>query len=634
MNTFMRQGLVVRWGVGGWMLCALATLALTGCGGGGGSSSGSGGGGAYSVGGTVTGLSAAGLVLTDNGGNSLALSAGASTFTFSATLPSGATYSVAVATQPSGENCTVSSGAGTVTANVTSVSVDCTSNTYTIGGSVSGLSASGLVLQNNGGDNLSVPSGASSFTFSTPLAYGRPYDVTVYSHPATENCLVSSGGSGTVTGNVSTVRVTCSSSSYTVSGTLTGLVSGGLKLQDASGGEILTVSAGATSFQFSQPLMYGANVDVSVNTQPFWQACTPNSSNYTGPITSNLTTDSVSCAADTATVTTFAGSTTSGNADGTGANATFYGVSGVAMDSAGNLYVADTNNNEIRKITPAAVVTTLAGSTTPGSADGSGTVATFNTPTDVAVDSAGNIYVADAANNEIREVVCSGSTASTCMVYTIAGAVNPGAANGSGTVARFRYPQGIAVDSAGNLYVADTSNNEIREIVCSAGSPPSAANCTVSTLAGSAALSPGTVEGSGTTATFNAPTGLVVDASGNLYVADHNNNEIRKIVCTGTTASTCTVSLLAGSTTAGSADGTGSAASFNGPTAVALDSAGDVYVADSSNNEIRLVNPLGTVVTLVGSASGLSSPDGLAVDPSGNLFIGDHLNNEIRKATP
>ena len=634
MNKFTREGFNVHWGVGRWLMCALATLVLTACGGGGGSSGGTGGSAAFSVGGTVTGLSTSGLVLTDNGGDSLALSSGASTFTFSATLASGSSYLVAVATQPTGETCTVSSGTGTVTANVTSVSVGCTSNSYNIGGSVSGLSASGLVLQDNGGDNLSVFVGASTFTFSTPLAYGRPYDVTVYSHPATENCLVSSGGSGTVTGTVSTVRVTCSSSSYTVSGTLTGLVSGGLKLQDDSGGEILSVPAGATNFQFSQPLMYGTNVDVNVSTQPFWQTCTPGSSNYTGPITSNLTTDTVSCVADTATVTTFAGSTTSGNADGTGTNASFYGVSGVAMDSTGNIYVADTNNNEIRKITPAAVVTTLAGSTTPGSADGSGTVATFNTPTDVAVDSAGNIYVADAANNEIREVVCTGSIASTCTVYTIAGALNPGAADGSGTLARFRYPQGIAVDSAGNLYVADTSNNEIREIVCTAGSPPSAANCTVSTLAGSAALSPGSVEGSGTTATFSAPTGLVVDASGNLYVADHNNNEIRKIVCTGTTASACTVSLLAGSTTAGSTDGTGSAASFNGPTAVAVDSAGDVYVADSGNNEIRLVNPLGTVVTLVGSTAGLSSPDGLAVEPSGDLFIGDHLNNEIREVAP
>ncbi len=630
----MHKTFAIRWGVGRGMLCALATLALAACGGGGGSSSTPAMNTAFTIGGTVTGLSASGLVLTDNGGDNLAVSSGASTFTFSATVSSGATYSVAVATQPTGETCTVSSGTGTATANVTSVGVACTSNTYTIGGTISGLNESGLVLQDNGGDNLSVPSGAGTFTFSTRLAYGRSYDVTVSSQPATENCLVSSGGSGTVTGNVSTVRVTCSSSSYTVSGTLTGLVSGGLKLQDYSGGETLAVAAGATTFQFTQPLMYGTNVDVQVSTQPFWQTCTPGASNYTGPITSNLTTDTFGCGADTATLTTFAGSTTSGSADGTGTSALFYGVSGVAMDSTGNVYVADTNNNEIRKITPAAVVTTLAGSTTPGSADGSGTTATFDNPTDVAVDSAGNLYVADSFNNEIREIVCTGSTAGTCTVYTIAGSTTPGAANGSGTSARFQDPQGVAVDSAGDVYVADSGNNEIREIVCSAASPPSASNCTVSTLAGSVALSPGSLNGSGTTATFNGPTGLAVDASGNLYVADHNNNEIRKIVCTGTTASTCTVSLLAGSTTAGSADGTGSAAAFNGPTAVAVDSAGDVYVADSGNNEIRLVNPLGTVMTLVGSSAGLNSPDGVAVNASGDLFVGDHLNNEIRLVTP
>ncbi|EQD53996.1 transmembrane protein, partial [mine drainage metagenome] len=162
---------------------------------------------------------------------------------------------------------------------------------YSVGGTVSGLSASGLVLTDNGGNNLMVPSGASTFTFSTKLSSGANYDVAVASQPSAEDCLVTSGATGTVSGNVTNVVVTCSGSDYTVSGTLTGLSTAGLKLQDYNGGETLSVAAGATSFQFTQPVMYGTDVDVTVSTQPFWQACTAGSSNYTGPITGNLTSD-------------------------------------------------------------------------------------------------------------------------------------------------------------------------------------------------------------------------------------------------------------------------------------------------------------------------------------------------------
>ena len=556
---------------GSWMLCVLATLALTACGGGGGGSSNSSGSGSSG------------------------------------------------------------SGSGATT-------------TYSVGGTVSGLTASGLVLTDNSGNNLTVPSGASTFTFSTKLSSGANYDVAVASQPSAEDCLVTSGASGTVSGNVTNVAVTCSGSDFTVSGTLTGLSTAGLKLQDYKNGETLSVAAGATSFQFTQSVMYGTDVDVTVGTQPFWQACTAGSSNYTGPITGNLTSDTFSCVMDTANVTTFAGTTTAGHADGTGSAASFDAPSGVAMDSSGNIYVADTLNDEIREITPGGAVTTLAGTAgTAGSLNGSGTAALFSGPTDVAVNSAGDIFVADSGNNEIREIVCTGTTASTCTVSTLAGSTTPGNTNGLGTQALFRFPTDVAVDSSGNLYVADNGNQEIREIVCTA-SPPTASTCTVSTLAGTG--SPGSTNGLGTQAQFDAPTGVAVDASGDIYVADQGNNEIREIVCTGTTAGTCTVSTLAGSTTAGSADGTGSAASFRNPTGLAVDSAGDLYVADSGNDEIRLVTQNGVVTTLAGQArvtgftngtgtsAQFSSPGGIAVDTSGNLFVGDYGNNEIRKLTP
>ncbi len=518
-----------------------------------------------------------------------------------------------------------------------------TAATYSIGGSISGLSASGLVLTDNGTDNLAVASNKSSFTFSTRLASGASYDVAVASQPSGENCLVTSGASGTVSGNVSTVTVNCSGSGYTVSGTLTDLQTAGLKLTDYSGGQTLAVAAGATSFAFTQSVMYGTDVDVTVNTQPFWATCTAGASNYTGPITANLTSDTFSCALDSATVTTFAGSTTAGNADGTGTAASFHGPSGVAMDSAGNLYVADTLNNEIREITPAGLVTTLAGTGTSGATNGSGTVATFNGPAGIAVNAAGDIFVADSGNNEIREIVCTSPTAASCTVSLLAGSITPGNTDGLGTQATFEFPEGVTVDSAGNLYVADTQNDEIREIVCTS-SAPSASTCTVSTLAGSTG-NPGDVNGSGTSATFDAPTGVAVAASGEIYVADQGNNEIREIVCTSPTAASCTVSLLAGSTTAGSADGTGTAASFDQPTGISVDSGGDLYVADMGNDEIRLVTPQGVVTTLAGSttagsqngtgsAASFNSPTGIAVAPGGTLFVGDYGNNEIREVAP
>ncbi len=170
---------------------------------------------------------------------------------------------------------------------------------------------------------------------------------------------------------------------------------------------------------------------------------------------------------------TLAGYAGQGNADGMGSNARFYNPSSVATDSAGNVYVADTANHTIRLITPGGVTSTLAGSAgNPGSADGTGSAAQFNQPQGVAVDSAGNVYVADTGNQTVRKITPGG------VVSTLAGlAGSSGSTNGSGSSARFYQPEGVAVDSAGNVYVADTWNHTIRKITSSG---------VVSTLAGSA----------------------------------------------------------------------------------------------------------------------------------------------------
>jgi serine/threonine protein kinase/sugar lactone lactonase YvrE len=197
----------------------------------------------------------------------------------------------------------------------------------------------------------------------------------------------------------------------------------------------------------------------------------------------------------------------------------------------------------------------------------------------------------------------------------IAGEVGAmGSADGVGAVARFRWPRGIAIDNAGNLYVADTGNNTIRKIT---------PDHTVTTLAG--ATSPGTSDGTGSAARFIAPQGIAVDANGNVYVAEFANNTVRKITPDGV------VSLLAGSVRIpGSENGRGSSAHFRNPWALAADKNGNVYVSDNGNLSLRKIGPDGTVVTL---ADSFGNPRGVAVDAAGNVYVADLANNSIRKIT-
>jgi sugar lactone lactonase YvrE len=297
----------------------------------------------------------------------------------------------------------------------------------------------------------------------------------------------------------------------------------------------------------------------------------------------------------------------------------------ITVDASGNLYVGDSSINTIQMISPAGAVSLIAGLTgAGGSTDGTGSGALFHQPGGIIRNKAGNLYVADTGNSTIRQITPSG------VVTTFAGsAVNPGYRDGTSTAAWFNLPAGIAVDTVGNLYVADTKNDVVRKI----------------TPAGVVTTFAGTAGASGSTdlpALFNAPFGLAVDfGTGLVYVADSANKTARKITPAGA------VTTLAGLALAtGSADGTGNIARFNLPEGEATDTLGNVYIADTASSTIRKMTPTGTVTTIAGQAgiqgfvdgtganTLFNQPEDLTVDTAGNIYVADTGNGAIRKITP
>lgn len=322
-------------------------------------------------------------------------------------------------------------------------------------------------------------------------------------------------------------------------------------------------------------------------------------------------------------VTTIAGTAEPGSTDGTRTAAAFRNPFGITTDGK-NLFVADTFNNSIRKIViSTGEVTTLAGSGDPnisGTADGVGSAARFNAPYGITTDGV-NLYVSDFYNHMIRRVEIATGT-----VSTLAGSATSGSSNGTGAAASFTYPRGITIDADGtNVYVADSGSRIVRRIIVATG--------VVSTLAGSGAS--GALDATGTAASFNIPEGLTTDGI-SLFLTDSANNNIRKIeIASGA------VTTVAGSTTPGSIDGTGIAARFNAPSGITTDGT-SLYVADSNNNTIRKIDIAGGVVTKVtgsgsagradgdGSVATFSHPKGITSDGA-NIFVADFDFSLIRE---
>ena len=332
------------------------------------------------------------------------------------------------------------------------------------------------------------------------------------------------------------------------------------------------------------------------------------------------------------TITTVAGGGSSLGDGGAATAAQLNNPRGIAVDGAGNLYIADTWNNRIRKVDTAGVITTVAGSGTNGfSGDGgAATSARLNYPYGVTPDGAGNLYIADSRNNRIRKVDTAG------VITTVAGSSTTGAFSGDGgaaTTARLNLPDSVVLDALGNLYIADRVNHRIRK-VDTAG--------VITTVAGSSTTGAfGGDGGAATAARLYDPSSVALDALGNLYITDKDNRRIRKVDTAGV------ITTVAGTGAFGSSGdgGAATAARLSTPIGVAVDWAGNLFIADEDGHRIRKVDTAGNISTVAGSsttgafsgdggaatAARLNEPEGVALDRLGNLYIADTSNNRIRK---
>jgi hypothetical protein len=345
---------------------------------------------------------------------------------------------------------------------------------------------------------------------------------------------------------------------------------------------------------------------------------------------------SVAQAASAPIITTFAGGSEGYTGDGGPAtDARLYRPQGVAVDASGNVFIADSRNNLVREVNAqTGIITTIAGSAGgPGGDSGDGgpaTSAELSNPTGVAVDASGNLFIADSGNNVVREV-----NAQTGIITTVAGDGTPGYSGDGGpaTSAQLNGPLGVALDASGNLFIADDDNNAIREVNAQTGD--------ITTVAGNGDWGSSGEGGPATSAELSDPTGVAVDASGNLFIANPGDNTVREV-----SAQTGDMTIVAGSGTGGDG-GPATSASLNDPFGVTVDASGNVFIADSGDRLIREVNAsTGIITTVAGdgtpgysgdggpaTSAELSFPAGVAVDAHGNVFIADYGNNAVREVT-
>ncbi len=488
-----------------------------------------------------------------------------------------------------------------------------TTPSFSIGGSIYALgNTSGLTLI-AGSETLAVAANATSFTFVTKVVQGTAYSVTIGKQPAGLACTVANG-SGTVgQDNITQIQVACSAAQdngrYTVS-TVAG--DDGQSLVDGVGKSARFASPyaiakdGVGNFYVSDTLSRAirkvspagvVSTVAVIDGNPQGLALDAADNLYVADNQNTV----VLKITPSGVVSTYAGSAGKLDyVDGAAGVARFGAPLGVAVDPAGNVYVSEAGTlfTGIRKIAPSGVVSTLAGGPISGFVDGDGASARFGRAGQLALDRAGNLFVADSFYGAIRKVTPAGT------VTTVVG--------GPATGVPFGAIEGIALDSAANIYVADASNCSIRKVTPTA---------VVSTLAGASSCGMGGtnswVDGTGAAARFSSPTGIVIDADGNLQVADQANRSVRTVTPTGV------VTTLAGQGPfSGPIDGTGTAARFNSMSDIAVDGADNVYVSDGASKSIRKMSPAG-VVTTVSNGGYYDIGSSIATDASGNVYFLD-----------
>ncbi|MCR9142190.1 MAG: hypothetical protein NXI24_08055 [bacterium] len=540
------------------------------------------------------------LVLQNNGADNLSITAdGAASFTTG--WPSGTSYSVTVLTQPTGpaKVCLVSGGTGTiVSGDVSSITINCTSG-YTVGGNISGLAGTGLVLQNNAGDNLTL-SANGAFAFATPIANGGAYAVTVLTQPAgpTQTCVVTSGAGVIAGANITAVNINCTTNTYTVGVSVSGLIGfAGLVLQNNAGDNLNIAANGAANF--ATPVASGAAYAVTVLSAPAGETCTVTSGS--GTIASaNITGIAVTCAATTYSI---------------GGTATGLAGSGLVLQNNGGDNLSVTTNGAFQFATSIAnasayVVTVLTQPSTP-------------TQTCSLQNSGGTVAAANVTNLQLNCVTANivGGSIPIVPVFTATPQLTTHSGNGSfGTVdgaagtARFAGPRRITTDGT-NLYTIESASNAVRQVSIATGA------------ASTITLTPSNP--------LNQPRGVTTDGTSLFITSNASNLVHRVIIATGAVSvmaggNSGGGTLCAGSNNANCRDGVGTAAEFNGPEGITSDG-NFLYVADSGNNRIRRISIATQAVTTLagdGSTPIISGPKDMTTDAT-NLYVADNGNNRV-----
>ncbi len=606
---------------------------------------------AHTIGGTVTGLGGTGLVLQNNGGDDLPLSSNG-TFTFVTGIPEGLPYAVTVATQPSGQLCSVSNGVGTVLwSSVTNVTITCSADSFTVGGSVSGLSGAGLVLQNNGADDLGLAVNG-TFAFATPVAHGSPYSVTIKTQPAGQTCSVSNGSGVLGAANVTTVSVACSDIGYTVGGMVSGLTGTGLVLRN-NGGDDKSVSANG-SFTFATTLASGAAYSVTVKAQPSGQTCSV--ANGSGTIgAANVTNVVVSCGAAAGTLDAAFNSTgvaAHDNASGATLGTFADQGNGITIDGNGKILVtgfssktgANTDMVIWRYTSDGALDTTFNGTgfvVSNGTAGGN----SADAGQAITVDGNGKIlvtgYSTNAAGNYDMVIWRYDDNGTPDTTFNGTGyVVSNGAAGGNSYDAGW----GMTIDGNGKIVVTGYSyntNNNMDMVIWRYNADGTADT----TFNGNGIV----VQKAAAGATYGDDFGssITTDGGGNILVTGYSTNAsgnadmvLWRYTAGGTLDTTFnSTGIVVSSNVAGGAG-------FDSGNSIAIDAAGKIVVSGSSRNSgpnddlvVWRYKTDGTLDTTfdstgyvvmngVAGANGNDSGNGIAIDGSGRIVVaGSSMNS-------